>query len=189
MSEKPYKRTIFIVDPKFQFKFSIMMCSLVFISSLFYPLIFLQIIDSLANQFPSASTEIATLREQTMKLVVLWQIAFTAFTFICCILFTHKIAGPLYKLKRHLEALRGGIFGTKLYFRNGDYFHDLADDVNETIKSFQERFKDDSVYISEVTTYLNNLKMSIPDDKKVVVDEIVSKLSEIEDSFSQVIEE
>lgn len=162
------------------------MCILMFVSSLFYPLVFLQIIETISEKVPNAVSEIANLKDQTLKLVTLWQLAFTAFTFICCILFTHKIAGPIYKTRRFLESIRNGHFGADLYFRNGDYLHELADDVNLTMKALQNRFKEDSIYLNEASTYLNNIKMIVPDDKKVVIDEIIEKLKYVEESFTEV---
>ena len=98
---------------------------------------------------------------------------------------THRIAGPVYKMKRYLANMRNGIIDGKLSFRDGDYLHDLANEVNLTVASVQERFQQDSVYLNEASSYLKNLKVSIPDDKKVVIDEIVKKLEEIEDSLTE----
>lgn len=180
------RRLIYIVDPKFQIKFSLLLCFVVFISiALFFHPLISGVLDNLAIKYPQVSTEVNALKDQSIKLLILWEIAFILITFVSCIIMTHRIAGPVYKLKRYLMNIRNGVIDGKLEFRAGDYLHDLADEVNLTVDSIQSRFQQDSVYISEATTYLKNLKVSIPDDKKVVVEEIIKKLKEIEESMTE----
>ena len=167
-------------------KFSFMICFVVFLSiALFFHPLIGGVLDNLAIKYPQVSTEIDTLKHHAIKLLILWEIAFVLITFVTCIMMTHRIAGPVYKLKRYLANIRNGVIDGKLSFRSGDYLHDLADEVNLTVESIQERFQQDSVYLSEASSYLKNLKVSIPDDKKVVIDEIIKKLEEIEESLTE----
>lgn len=89
----------------------------------------------------------------------------------------------MYKVQKYLASIRDGDFSGKLYFRNGDYFQEVADDLNETFETIQENYKNDFVYLSEVNAYLNNLSLVVPDDKKVVLKEITHKLTEIQTRF------
>jgi hypothetical protein len=89
----------------------------------------------------------------------------------------------MYKVQQYLATIRDGDFSGKLKFRNGDYFHEIAEDINETFETVQENYKNDFVYLSEVNAYLNNLSLVVPDDKKVVLKEITHKLSEIQSRF------
>jgi ABC-type multidrug transport system fused ATPase/permease subunit len=183
----PYKRSIFIVDPKFQLKFSLFMCFIIMISSMFYPLVIYQLFSSISERFPQSAGSLDDLKENLKMLLILWQLGFGIATFIIAVLFTHKVAGPMYKLKKYLAGLRNGTAEDKLYFRSGDYFKEVADEVNETVGFFQERFQEDSVYINETISYLKNLKQTVPDDKRVVIDEIVNKLSILEDRYDELI--
>ncbi len=72
-----------------------------------------------------------------------------------------------------------------LFFRKGDYFQDLAEDVNETFAHLENNYKNDLVYLSEVTSYINNLSLVVPDDKRVVLNEISSRLSMMQDRFTK----
>ncbi|OIQ18296.1 MAG: hypothetical protein BM556_08525 [Bacteriovorax sp. MedPE-SWde] len=184
---KAYKRSIFIVDPKFQIKFSLMICLVMLISSAFYPLVIYQLISNLTEKFPGSAGQLEEMKESLKMVLILWQLGFGLVTFIICILFTHKIAGPMYKLKKYLTNLRDGRIEGSLYFRGGDYFQDVADEVNETVSSFQEQFKEDTVYLSEASSYLKNLSQTVPDDKKIVIGEIVHKLEDIEERFEELI--
>lgn len=53
--------------------------------------------------------------------------------FICCaagLLISHKVAGPLHRLKKHLMRMRDLKEITPLNFRKNDYFSEIADDFN-----------------------------------------------------------
>ena len=56
----------------------------------------------------------------------------------CCIIFTHKIAGPIYNMENKLERLLDGEVPRSIILRKGDELQDLADKLNETIKKFVE---------------------------------------------------
>ena len=157
------------------------------ISSAFYPLVIYQLFTNIAERFPQSKDSIESIKQNLKYLLILWQIGFGLATFIICILFTHKIAGPMYKLKKYLGQIRNGTANEDLYFRNGDYFKDIADDINLTVAVYQERFKEDSVYLSEAISYLKNLKQTVPEDKTVVINEIVKKLSILEDRYDELI--
>jgi len=186
MSE-PYKRSIILINPRFQIKFSILVCLFLFISSVFYPLTIYDLVTKLVEQAnatsPDMAAKMATYKNNLVFVLALFQLGFTAVTFIACLLFSHKIAGPIYKAQKYLAAIRDGEGNGKLYFRQGDYFQELADDFNDTFEVIQEDYKKDMVYLSEVSSYINNLTMVVPEDKKVVLDEITSKLNEIQDRY------
>lgn len=56
------------------------------------------------------------------------------FTFVCMclhgILFTHRLAGPLYRLKEALRRVRGGDLAADVKLREQDYFQDLCEEIN-----------------------------------------------------------
>jgi signal transduction histidine kinase len=134
--------------------------------------------------FSLKNPEIANLyehkRNSLIFFLVLLHAGFTCLTFLTCIFFSHKIAGPLYKLKKHLREIRSNGISGHLSFRKGDYFIDLADEVNITLDQVQEMHKNDLIYLGEVNSYINNLSLVVPDDKRIVLHEISSKLSEMQ---------
>ena len=179
-----YKRRIYIINPKFQIRFSLLISLLVFLSSLIYPFAIYDLMSSLIEK--SAGENAAELEHQRTNLLIilsLWQIGFTALVFIICIFFSHKVAGPLYKLSKFLTAIRDGRAHGTLFFRKGDYFQELADEFNETVGRLEEEHKKDFVYLAEVSAYINNLSLVVPEDKKIVLKEITEKLSEIQNRF------
>jgi hypothetical protein len=56
----------------------------------------------------------------------------------CCIVFTHKIAGPIYNMENKLEQLLAGTTPPLIVLRKGDELQELADKLNSTILKFKE---------------------------------------------------
>jgi signal transduction histidine kinase len=56
----------------------------------------------------------------------------------CCIVFTHKIAGPIYNMENKLEQLLDGKTPPLIILRKGDELQELADKLNATILKFKE---------------------------------------------------
>ena len=54
------------------------------------------------------------------------------------ILLSHKVAGPLYRLKRHMLDVAYGKTLRETGFRSGDFFHELADSFNKVIARHKE---------------------------------------------------
>ena len=50
------------------------------------------------------------------------------------IIFTHKVAGPMYRLRRHMLDVASGKTQNQIYFRKSDHFHDIAKAYNEQLK-------------------------------------------------------
>lgn len=48
----------------------------------------------------------------------------------CSLAFSHRVAGPIYKLERHLRGIAEGDEAVPLKFRKDDYFPELAQSVN-----------------------------------------------------------
>jgi hypothetical protein len=157
--------------------------------SIIYPISIYELMNSIIAHFSLKNPEIAARyvnqRDTLILFLCLLHVGLTCLTFFICILLSHKIVGPLYQLQKHLKLIREGQHVENLSFRGGDYFQELATDVNETFSHLDNRYKDDLVYLSEVASYINNLSMVVPDDKRVVLNEISSRLSSIQERFTK----
>jgi hypothetical protein len=79
------------------------------------------------------------------SLFVLDGFAITLFSILGSILITHRIVGPIYKLKKLLRMLRDGHETealSMLRFREHDFFHDLTPLLQELIQSKLQNKKD-----------------------------------------------
>jgi len=184
-----YQRRIFVINPKFQLKFSFLVCFLFCVASIYYPITLIDVLDKFIAHVsltdPAKIEKLVSYKNTLIFVLALFQLGFTALFFIICIFISHKVAGPMYKLQKFLTGIRDGEEYGKLYFRKGDYFPEIADDINLTFNSIREQKENDFVYLSEVNTYLKNLSMVVPEDKKIVLAEIVSKLEQMQERFNK----
>jgi ABC-type multidrug transport system fused ATPase/permease subunit len=178
-----YHRKIYLIDPKFQLKFSLLVCVILSLATLPYPLVIFDFMTHMIKSNPALATNLEEKKQTLFMFLALWQIGLTILVFVICIFFSHKIAGPMYKLRQFLGRIREGQPFTKLFFRGGDYFTEVADDLNETFEKISDDYKNDFVYLSEVNAYINNLSMVVPSDKKAVLTKITERLDEIQTRF------
>lgn len=181
-----YKRSIILINPQFQIKISSVIASIVFLLSLIYPLTIYELFKYLALHINPSSNTLSAYSENKGALIVIlliYQLSFTAAVFIFCIINSRKIAGPLFNLNSRLKEVADGGPLPKIAFRSGDHFSDLADNVNAAFDTIRNTHHKDFAYLSEVNSYIKNLSLVVPDDKKAVLQEICTKLNEIQDRF------
>lgn len=178
-----YKRNIFIINPKFQFRISFFLCFLVFISTIFYPVTIYEIIESFIEATPSKAASLEETRTMLFLILGLVQVGVLGLIFVCTIFVSHKIAGPMYKLKNYLISIRNQEHFGPVFFRKGDYFPEIADELNETLSAISAKRSEDFAYLDEVNSYIANLSLVVPDDKKPVLEEIQRKILEIQNRY------
>jgi nitrogen fixation/metabolism regulation signal transduction histidine kinase len=174
-----YKRSVFLINPSFQLRFSLIVCSIIVISTLIYPVIIYDFFQALSSANPSIAKNVVAGQKDLIFFLILIQVVITLLVFIIFIFFTHKIAGPLYKLKNHLAHIREGNPISPLTFREGDYFHDVAEEVTLMLETVASNQESDFQYVEEISTYIENLSTVVPDDKKPILNEISRRLIDI----------
>jgi signal transduction histidine kinase len=179
-----YKRSTFLINPSFQLKFSLIVCSIIFLSTLVYPVIIFDFFNVFVAQNPSAVQNVVNTQRNLIIFLFVVQLIITTLVFIVFIFLTHKIAGPMFKLKNHLASIREGNPITPLTFRNGDYFADVAEEVSLFLDTVAHNQESDFAYIEEVAAYIQNLNLVTPDDKKPVLNEISRRLIELKSRYN-----
>lgn len=140
-----YKRSIIIINKKFQLKFAFFVCSWIFALSMIYPIVIYNIFEffiKAATEYqknPSALTmtpeKVKALQNQVLVVLGVLQLIFLGITFILTIFISHRIAGPLYKLKKAMEDVAKGNFDLRISFRQNDHFKDVQDTFNEMVQA------------------------------------------------------
>lgn len=164
-----------------------MIVLIVCLSSLIYPFTIYDLFNSFIANTSNEITQ-AQLKNGRQNLILwlsIYQLAFCAIIFIVAIFMSHKVAGPIYKIQSFLKKVAEGVNPGKLFFRTGDYFLELAEDYNEAMDQVKETQQADFAYISEVNSFIKNLSSVVPEDKKPVLNEIVQRLSEIQNRFKE----
>lgn len=180
-----YKRSTFLINPSFQLKFSLIVCSIIAISTVIYPIIIYDFFQLVSASMPKVTENILSAQSELIYYLVLIQIIITILVFIVFIFVTHKVAGPLFKLKNHLSAIREGGPIRPLTFRDGDYFRDVAEEVTLFLETIAENQEQDFQYIEEISVYIENLSTVVPDDKKPVLSEISRRLLAIQSRYKK----
>jgi HAMP domain-containing protein len=73
-------------------------------------------------------------------LIIILPIVFAVLAIIV-IFISHRIAGPLYRLKMYMEKVENGDYSVKLNFRKNDAIHDIADGFNRMVQGIKENFE------------------------------------------------
>ncbi len=175
-----YKRSIFLINPKFQIRFSLVVCSLVWISSLIYPFTIIELFNTFSRMNPQAAEGLKVARTELLIFLGAYQLLYVGIVFVLCIFLTHKIAGPMYKLTNYLRGITEGGNPGMITFRDGDHFPEVAQEVNNALDRLADTREDDYAYITEITSYVNNLALVVPEDKRPVLNEITARLKDIQ---------
>jgi hypothetical protein len=151
-NQKPnFKRKQYYVMPKFQNHFMrvLMFLALLIFGGLIYPQY--RIISSYVDRVQARELEahgnlesnlgigqLSTSEIQELALIRNSTFMYnTIFIFATCLIFgfygSHRLGGPIYKTILYLRKYRNGEETSPLIFRKGDFFIELADEVNETL--------------------------------------------------------
>jgi signal transduction histidine kinase len=139
-----FRRRIILINRPFQIRFCAYICAWVLALCFIYPVFISNLFDYFVRYvaLDPANADIGSLtatRKEIIRLVIITESAFLILTFMLGLFISHRIAGPLYKVRRCFEEFSRGGFDRKLYFRKRDYFPELASDFNKMVASFRER--------------------------------------------------
>jgi methyl-accepting chemotaxis protein len=151
-----YRRSIFLINRRFQFRFAFYVCSWLIALSFVYPLIIFQLFDFFLRYMaadPNAPdvTTIVQTRESLLYLLIAMQFILLSVTFLISIFMSHRIAGPLFKLKKYFSEAAQGRLGDRLFFRKSDHFHDIADSFNTMTAGLRDVLSKNAEEISAAT--------------------------------------
>ena len=176
-----YRRTIYLVNPRFQVKFSFFVSSLVFTCSLVYPLVIYETYDQLMEQ--AKNTELVhylgSSRGDILQMLILFQVIFVILVFIICIFQSHKIAGPLHRLRQYLARVREGQVREKITFRKGDNFQELAEELNMTIDAINRNQSEGNIKLGQISRYLTKSMEGSTEEQRGIYHNVLAKISEI----------
>jgi len=177
------KRRIYLINPKFQLKFSFYAVCIFAICSLPYPLVLNDLFSKfnhyLAEQYPQVKVDFIKQSSDLLLSLAIAQLALMGIILVCYIFFTHRIAGPLYKLQKTFQKVTDGLPLETIQFRKGDYFQELASQYNELVSTLQLQSKKDYDQINDLILLLKNLENNIPDDKKNVLSHAITQLEKM----------
>ncbi|MDX9701500.1 MAG: hypothetical protein RBU23_00500 [Candidatus Auribacterota bacterium] len=191
--ERPaFFRRKYLINSKLQLRISMAMVLEVALITATMSLILLYVNDyylGLITYFVgSAEAEQISLSDisRGMYYFIIGGVAFSSVVFALIGIFvSHKIAGPLYRLKRYMTIVRNGRYSHEIRFRKDDQLHDMADIFNQMVMSLEIRKEIDLLYVERMEKLINELvfknKSAVP-----ASNETIAKLAELQEILGQI---
>lgn len=160
---RPYKRSFknYFIDRRFQSKYVLLtilflvIYTFTFIIILFFPSILTLISDSPLTEKTEAARTFLVLHSTVWPTTAAVILIFA----ILSIFLTHKIAGPVYRLKHALNELLSGNLDSRIYLRKWDDLQELATQVNllsDELHNFVNTLKKDHEQLSSSVDQLEH---------------------------------
>jgi HAMP domain-containing protein len=126
------------------------------------------------------------LRDSISMYALLALIASAGVVFIG-IVYSHRVAGPLYRLRRIAEEVSGGNLAIEVRLRKNDIVKPLADSVNDMLESYRQRRIKILVSVERMQAEVRQLESALKDNdgRKIAasVSALISESSEVESVF------
>jgi nitrogen fixation/metabolism regulation signal transduction histidine kinase len=108
---------------------------------------------------PSGPTieSIQQVKRNIIYLLIFFQAVFLCVTFLISIFMSHRIAGPLYKLKTFFKMNGKGKLSPDLRFRKSDHFQDVAEDYNHMMGAIRSDMAKLHALVLESTNDLDSI--------------------------------
>lgn len=151
MKENNERRRGYLVDKEFQLNFIMEFLRVEILFTLLIGGLFLIIYyfkyqagESIFNNYllivrKGSSIKVTNMFEIIYPIIIVAGIVITLFTIVYGLIYSHKISGPIYRVKKTIESLGKGIFNFKIKFRKKDKFQDLSIPINELIARLNEK--------------------------------------------------
>ncbi|MBI4043079.1 MAG: HAMP domain-containing protein [Deltaproteobacteria bacterium] len=175
---EPRMRWRYVINPQFQFKWALFMVLAALASSAIVTLLVLNLVDehiaAFVHQNLIGGEEAASfLKMERLRIAeVLWT-AFGAI-FISLMLIgvwaTHRISGPLFAMRRHMERIVQGRIDEPLHVRSGDEFRQLVEVYNEMVVFLRMNAQRNAEKLSTISKEMEH----DPDEAKELLDELAA---------------
>lgn len=111
--------------------------------------------------------------------------------FIFALLFSHKIAGPVYRISRDLGEIAKGNLALKIRLRKGDELQDLATEINNMTSKLGSTISSNKEALAGINKELEDIKKRLinqPSDSadiRVSFDNLEKRLKEVSSSLDK----
>ncbi len=185
MEGKKYERKIYIVDKKFQYKFVLMLIFFIVLTVLTISFTTFYVVwQSVINEFffvPEAAKKLGDIYLHTSELLIVPLAVLAVIGAVAGVFISHRIAGPVYRVKRVSEEIAKGNLSVSVKFRKGDELHDLADSMNSMISGIRTLVKEDRNAIDKIAAVSEKLTADLKKQEglKEEVEKTIVELNKI----------
>jgi methyl-accepting chemotaxis protein len=183
------KRLNYYIDKKFQTSFIIKFCAIVALGSVMtIGILYLLSGQSTTVLMTNARTHVLPTSEYILPLIIQTVLIVLVMvgigTIIQVLLISHKIAGPLYRLKEGFKKVKSGDFTIGLNLRQPDQLKDVANDFNETISHIKfklQEVKKQEALLKESVDKFN--EEALPDNVKNDLNKIRQTINDLNETI------
>ena len=173
-----------LINPAFQVRFALLFTLAVMVFASIFPIFVYTLFESMENHtlFSTSTAAIADLREARSDMIIFFvvmTVVTTLTAFLLALFHSHRIAGPLYKLRMSMVAMQQGVLNQHIKFRTKDNFTELADGFNAMTDSIFIRRRRDFERVSSVIPKLERLQSALSGEEQACVTEVLSALQEL----------
>lgn len=138
---KPRRRRRFVVQPRYQIQFAVLLVIFQFNVGIIYQGIMQMRVRQLAEEAGSMRNFIQlNLWNEALPWMLGVSAAVSVFVYLIGLFFSNTIVGPIPRLRDALHKIAKGDFSPRLRFRPGDALEDLAEDVNHLAASLDAKY-------------------------------------------------
>ena len=163
-SPKESSRRTFLINPDFQFKmiryFTLIAIGVMVINFGATSFYFKEFRDfALSTQMTPHDSEmlldfVAKQKQQEFIFFMIRMALIVGFVGIVGLVVTNRIAGPIYRLTKHLKSVAKGETTADLRFRDGDFFKEVETTFNEHMRVYRQKISDpETTRTSEVLPF------------------------------------
>lgn len=188
-----------LLENAFKLRFGLKLCLFTLLGgAAVLILLYLTLSRSLGPSYGSAIYTIHDLKIRILPLIFassysIFMLAITTGAIaIISVLFSHRIAGPLYRIEKNLESIASGDLTVNTRFRGMDQLNVLANDLNEMVRSLNHTSRSVMDALEEVRAAEDRLRAlldmdtSTEADIKAAIEDLRQGVAEINRALSHI---
>ena len=105
---------------------------------------------------------------------------------VISIIYSHRVAGPLFRLGMHSLKIASGDLSKPVHLRNTDVLHEMADDLNTVSARYRDTLVQLQIKTRELSDIMESEKNTPPDGQADSTDEISERIDEIRELLNQI---
>jgi HAMP domain-containing protein len=139
------QRRQYLIHKRFQFRMMGALLLLVLAATVVTTLVnhffFLSSIVNFTGEYGRTPNGQELLIASVKPLLIILPIVFIILA-VTCLFISHRIAGPLHRLKMYMEKVENGDHSVRLKFRKSDAIHDVAESFNRMVDGIRKNTDD-----------------------------------------------
>lgn len=191
--DKSNKRSQYIVDMGFQLRYmTAMLLSLLFVSVIVGWTIYYSIWDPITSTEISSSEELGPIFASVNQALAIRLPFLVIIAGVISIFLSHRIAGPVYKIKQSAKIFAQGDLSTRIKLRKGDELQCLANIFNRMAENLEKDVITSQRILNRFNSVLNKMPKNpdmmdamTPNSKQQLIDDFFNAVAELKQVTGQ----